>query len=115
MNIVEQKFGQAVKGETAETLIQKASKQAMVENKLKAASSPKIDVDKFEDGKDFEFSIEIEVLPEIKPVDFSKIKVEKLVAEVTEDEINKALKRLADTRRLTGIECLSVRPNGCLN
>lgn len=103
LNIVEQKFGQAVKGETAETLIQKASKQAMVENKLKAASSPKIDVDKFEDGKDFEFSIEIEVLPEIKPVDFSKIKVEKLVAEVTEDEINKALKRLADTRRETEV------------
>ena len=103
LNIVEQKFGQAVKGETAEALIQKASKQAMTENNLKASSSPKIDFDKFEDGKDFEFSIEIEVLPEIKPVDFSKIKVEKLVADVTEEEVNKALKRLADTRRETEI------------
>ena len=103
VNIVEQKYGQAIKGETAEALIQEASRQAMVENKLKAAAAPKVDVATFEDGKDFEFSIEVEVLPEIEAVDFSKVKVEKLVADVTQEEIEKAVKRLADARRETEV------------
>ncbi len=103
VTIVEQKYGQAIKGETAEGLIQEASRQAMSENNLKAAAAPKIDVDTFEDGKDFEFSIEVETLPEIDAVDFSKVKVEKLVADVTEEEVAKALKRLADARRETEV------------
>ena len=102
-NIVEQKYGQAIKGETAEALINDASRQIMIENKLKAATSPKIDVETFEDGKDFEFSVEVEVLPEIGTIDFSNVAVEKPVAEVTEEEINKALKRLADARKSTEI------------
>ena len=103
VSIVEQKYGQAVKGETAEALINDASRQIMVDNKLKVATSPKIDVGTFEDGKDFEFSVEVEVLPEIGTVDFSNVSVEKPVAEVTEEEINKALKRLADARRSTEV------------
>ncbi|MBO5996973.1 MAG: trigger factor [Alphaproteobacteria bacterium] len=103
INIVEQKYGQAVKGDAAESLIQKATEQVLTENKLKQANTPKINVIKFEDGKDFEFSIDLEVLPTIKPVDFSKVKVEKLVADVTEEEINKALKRLADSHRETEV------------
>ena len=103
VNIVEQKYGQAIKGDTAEELIQKASRQTMTENKLKAAAEPKINIDKFEDGKDFEFSIEVEVLPDIKPVDFSKIKVEKLVADATDAEVDTALKRLASTHKETEV------------
>ena len=102
-HIVEQKYGQAIKGETAEALIQDASRQIMTENKLKPAAAPKVDVAKFEDGKDFEFSIEVEVLPEIAAIDFSKVTVDKLTADVTEDEINKAVKRLADARRETQV------------
>ena len=103
LNIVEQKYGQAVKGETAEALINEASTKIMVDNKLRAASSPKIDVGTFEDGKDFEFSVEVEILPQIETVDFASLTVEKPVAEVTEEEVNKALKRLADARRSTEV------------
>ena len=103
MNIIEQKYGQAIKGETAESLMQDISRKILTENKLRPTSDPKLDVGTYEDGKDFEFSIEIENLPEIKDVDLSKVKVEKLVADVTEEEIGKALKRLADSRRETEV------------
>lgn len=101
LNVVEQKYGAALKGEAAEALIQEASRKAMEENKLKPADAPKVDVTVFEDGKDFEFTLTVEVLPEIKPVDFSKIEVQKLVSEVTDKEINDALARLAQSRRST--------------
>ncbi len=101
--IVEQKYGQAIKGETAETLIQEGSRQVLEENKIKAAGAPKIDVAKFDDGKDFEFSVEVETLPEVGTVDFSKVSVQKLTAEVTDKEVEDALKRLAESRRETQV------------
>ena len=103
IGIVEQKYGQAVKGETAEELIQEASRKIVVDNNLRAASAPKIDVGTFEDGKDFEFSVEVELLPQIDSVDFSNVTVEKPVAEVTDEEVEKALKRLADARKETEV------------
>ncbi len=103
MNVVEQKYGQAVKGEAAEALVQQGSRQAFEENKLKAANTPKVDIGAFEDGKDFEFTVEAEVLPEIKPVDLTKVEVQKLTAEVTQKEIDEALKRLAQSRRETEV------------
>ena len=101
MHVLEQKYGQAVKGETAEDLIQQGARDVLTENKLKAATTPKIDVSKFEDGKDFVFTIEVETLPEIEKVDFSKVSVDKLVADVTDKEIKDALKRLADSKKET--------------
>ena len=103
MHVVEQKYGQAVKGDTAEELIQQGVRETLTENKIKSAATPKIDVTTFEDGKDFVFTLEVETLPEIGKVDFSKVSVEKLVADVTDKEINDALKRLVDSRRETEV------------
>lgn len=103
LNVVEQKYGQAVKGEAAEHFVQQGIQKALEDNKLRSATNPKVDVVTFEDGKDFEFTMDVEVLPEIKPVDFSKIEVEKLTADVTDKEINDALNRLALSRRETEV------------
>ena len=75
--------------------------QIISENKLKPAGEPKVNIEKFEDGKDIEFSMEVETLPEIKLGDFSKIKLEKLTADVPEEEIEKSIKYVAESRRET--------------
>ncbi len=103
LSVVEQKYGQAVKGEAAEHFVQQGIQKALEDNKLRSATNPKVDVVTFEDGKDFEFTMDVEVLPEIKPIDFSKIEVQKLTAEVTDKEINDALNRLVLSRRETEI------------
>lgn len=103
MNVVEQKYGQAIKGETAEDLIQQGARDVLTENNIKSASAPKIDVSKFEDGKEFVFTLEVETLPQIDSIDFAKVSVDKLTAEVTDKEIDAALKRLADARRETEV------------
>jgi trigger factor len=54
---------------------------------------------KFEEGKDIEFSVKMEVMPEIKLQDFSKIKVEKPTAEVPAEEVEKALNYMVESRR----------------
>ena len=62
---------------------------------------PNIKVTKFEDGKDIEFSLSVELMPEIKVGDLSSIKLEKLMAEVPAEEVEKALNYIAQSRRET--------------
>lgn len=100
-NVVEQKYGAAVRGETAEKIINDATKKAFDENDIRPANTPKIDIVSFEDGKDLEFTVAVEVLPEVKMVDFSKIAVEKMVAKVGEKEVQDALDRLKQARQET--------------
>ena len=63
--------------------------------------APNIKVTKFEDGKDVEFELSIELMPEIKIGDLSAIKLEKLMAEVPAEEVEKALDYIAKSRRET--------------
>lgn len=99
LSVVEQKYGQAVRGEVAEFFIQQGLQKALADNKLRSANKPKVDVTSFKNGQDLEFTIDIEVLPQIPPVDFSKIKIEKLEADVTDKEIDDALNRLTKNRQ----------------
>ena len=101
LTVLEQKYGASCRAETAEYFMQEASAEALTKAKLRAAQAPRVDIKTFEAGKDFEFSMEIEVLPEIKEIDLSQIKLSRLTAEVTEKEITEALDRLAASHTTT--------------
>ena len=99
--LINQKFRGAALGEALDVAVQKAVSDIVSENKIKPAGEPKVNIEKFEDGKDIEFSMEVETLPEIKLGDFSKIKLEKLMADVPEEEVEKSIKYVAESRRET--------------
>jgi trigger factor len=81
--------------------VQDSSNQAILERGLKPAMQPKIEVLEFAEGKDLEYSLSIEVLPEIVPVDFKTIELERLKAEPGEGELAKALESLARSQKQT--------------
>ena len=100
-SMIEQKYRPSVLGEVLDDMIRDASNKVIEENKLRPAVTPDIKIEKFEDGKDIEFTIETEVLPEITLGDFSKISLKKYTAKVPAEEIEKAIKYMADSRRDT--------------
>ncbi len=52
------------------------------------------------DGKaDLEFTIKVDLMPEFELTDVSKLKIERLTAEVTDADVDEALKRLAEQSR----------------
>ena len=53
----------------------------------------------FRSGKDLEFIAIFEVYPEVELSDFSKIKVQKLVAEVDDENIDKMIENLREQRK----------------
>jgi len=96
VSLLRQKYGSNVMGETLEKAVQDASTKVMSDNDLRPAMQPKIEITSFDKGKDLEFSMAVDVMPEIDLGDFSKISVERLTAETDEAEVDSTLERMAE-------------------
>lgn len=99
INLLKKRYGDAVKGEVLERTIQESWQQAMTEKGLRPALQPKVEIVTFEDGVDLEYTLAVELLPEIEPIDFSKVELERRVVKVTDEEVDKTLERMAESRR----------------
>jgi trigger factor len=97
-------YGRSVMAETIETVVRETNAKIVDERGLKLAMEPKvtmpqeaIEVEKVLEGKsDLAYRLALEVLPKIELADFSTIKLERLVAEVTDSEIDAALQKIAE-------------------
>ncbi|MEO3430024.1 trigger factor [Pelagibius sp. CAU 1746] len=99
IKLLKQRYGPSVMGEVLERAVTDSSAQAINERGLRPAVQPKIEIDSFEDGKDLEYSMAVELLPEFEPMDFSKIELERVKIVVPEEEVTSALDRLAASRK----------------
>ena len=100
-NILKQRFGPSVVGEVLQSAVQESSAQLMQDRGLRPATKPEISVTSFDEGKDLEYDMKLEVLPEFEPMDFSTLSFERMIAEPTDDEVQSRLERLATERRRT--------------
>ena len=97
--LVKKRFGQSLLGEVLEKSVNESSQQALDERGLRPASQPNIEVVSFDEGKDLEFNLSVELMPEIEPLDYSVLKLKKLVAEANEKDIDDALSKLAEQHK----------------
>jgi len=100
MDILRKRFGQTVRDEVLEKTIEESTQTALAERELKPAVMPNVDIVSSEEGKDLEFSIKLEVLPEITPNDFAAIKLERQVVLVKDEDLNDALGRIAESNKV---------------
>lgn len=101
MQILKQRFAKSVMGEVLERAVNDSSNQALTERGLRPAVQPKIEITKFDEGKDLEYTMAIEVLPDFEPMDFSKLELERIAIEVEDKSINDALTDLAKSNKTT--------------
>lgn len=91
-NIVEQNLNtEAVNDRAAQHLISKLYPKLLSETKIDPVDYPNVEVIKFEEGKPFQWSLTVEVYPEIKLGKYKGLKATKKSITVTEDEIIKFL------------------------
>jgi len=101
MPILKQRYGQSVMGEVLDRAFNDVSAKAIEDHKLRPALQPKVEITKFEQGQDLEFSMAVEVLPEFEPASFEGVEVEKPVVEIADEQVDEALKRIASSRKTT--------------
>jgi len=99
VSLLQKLYGDGVRGEVMQAAVQDSTDSAMKQHDLKPAMQPRIDVVKFENNSDLEFKLEVEVLPAIEPMDFTTLKLERPVCEVTPNEADEAIQRLAEQQR----------------
>ncbi len=97
--LLRKRFGGAVRGEVLESAVQDSSTEAISERNLRPALPPRYEMVSAAEGADLEYTMSVEVLPEMPEPDFSSLSLEKLVAQVPEEDVEKALARMAEAQR----------------
>ncbi|WP_108513510.1 trigger factor [Bradyrhizobium algeriense] len=100
-------YGRSVMAETIDQTIRDTNTQIFTDRGFRLATEPKItmpteqnEVEELLAGKtDLTYTVAIEVVPTIQLADFKTFSVEKPVVEVTEAEVDEAIKRIADQNR----------------
>lgn len=101
---IKKMFGKSIMADIVNDVVQESSDKALADKSLRPASRPSIKLDTDQEKliageADLDYSMALEVMPEFEPTDITTISLERMVAEVTEDEINDALKRLAENNK----------------
>jgi trigger factor len=100
-------YGRSVMAETIDQTIRDTNSQIFTERGFRLATEPKITmpteqkaVEDILAGKsDLTYTVSIEVVPPIQLADFKSFTVEKPIAEVTDSDVDDAIKRIADQNR----------------
>jgi trigger factor len=100
-------YGRSVMAETIDQTIRDTNTQIFTDRGFRLATEPKItmpteqkEVEELLAGKsDLTYTVAIEVVPTIQLADFKSFSVEKPVVEVTDADIDEAIKRIADQSR----------------
>jgi trigger factor len=101
ITVLKQRFGQSVMGEVLQQAVQDSSSQAIAERGLRPAMQPKIEITSFDKGKDLEYTLAVELMPEVKVMDLGKIALERVQVEAPDSEVEEALGRLAGAYKTT--------------
>jgi trigger factor len=100
-------YGRSVMAETIDQTIRDTNSQIFTERGFRLATEPKVTmpteqkaVEDILTGKsDLTYTVSIEVVPTIALADFKSFTVEKPVVEVTDADVDEAIKRIADQNR----------------
>jgi trigger factor len=95
--VIRRQFGKAIYGEIIDKVLQESSNEAIKEKKIKAAGQPKIDLKTFGEGKDLNYTLEVESLPELNLASFDKYKASeyliKVASKLVDEQINEIAKK----------------------
>jgi len=100
--IVKQRFGNAVSAEILEESVNEATQKVLSERGLRPAQQPKVDLvteNPTALAADLEFTVAMELLPDIVLPDFSAIELTRFKAEVASEAVDKALEQIAKYNR----------------
>jgi trigger factor len=96
-------YGRSVFGEVLQELMTEANRRIVDDNKIKLAMQPKVslpeeekEVEEVVEGRaDLDYTVEVEILPEIEVGDLRSIEIERPVSEIADSEVDETVDRIA--------------------
>lgn len=91
-------YGDRIKQDLVQDLIQKHYFQAITEHKLEPINYPEFEFDQIDESKDFSFTAHVEIKPEVTLKKVDGLEVEKEALEVNDQKINDVLENVRASR-----------------
>jgi trigger factor len=98
---VRKMFGRDLMGELVNKLVDETNQKALQENELRPAGQPSVRLDAdmeavIKGEADLAYQMDIDVMPEFTPADIANLEISRPVADVSDEQINEALGRIAE-------------------
>lgn len=94
MKVVAQHYGQDVRLQVLQDVMQSSFYEAVTQEKLRPAGAPSFEPVTTDVGKEFEYKATFEVYPDITLADFSSVSLEKPVCKIAESDIDAMLETI---------------------
>lgn len=100
LSIIKKRFGDGIRYDLATKMVEKSYIHAIQDTHLVPADRPSVDVkpDTLQEGKDFSYSVVVEVTPEINIDGYLGMELKKEAVEVTDKDVEEGLKGVQDSR-----------------
>ncbi|SVD40037.1 uncharacterized protein METZ01_LOCUS392891, partial [marine metagenome] len=95
IDVLKRQFGKAVYGEILEKVLKETSAKALEEKKVRVAGQPKLDLKSYGEGKDLNYTLEVDELPSIKVQSLESIKFTDYEINVTDKDTKKRIDEIA--------------------
>ncbi len=99
VSLMKQRYGASVMGEVLEETVNDSTNQALNDRGLRPALKPKVEIVAFDQGKDLQYKVDVEVLPEVQPMDFAALELERLTLAPADADVEAALARIAESNK----------------
>ncbi len=98
LSIIKKRYGAGVRQEVVNEAVYKAFYDAVAQESLKVAGYPRFE--SLEDkGETITFKAKFEVFPEVELPDLNTLEVEKIVGELTEDDVDAMIEKLREQKK----------------
>lgn len=94
-------YGQDLMGELINKLVTETNQKALEDNELRPAGQPDVEIEGDMEAvvkgeADLSYNMNVDVMPEFEPADVTKLTIKRPVAEVSQEQIDEALARIAE-------------------
>ena len=94
--VVKQRFGDSLRAEVIGEMASQSFQQAVTQESLRPVGQPRIEETQNTEGQALQFTATFEVYPEIELADPAELKLERLAAEISADDIEAMIGKLRD-------------------
>lgn len=98
LKMVEAQYGEDLMQEVAGELIQSSLREAIGREGLRPAGSPRVQPQSIARGKQLEYTADIDLYPEIKKLDLADVKIERPVATVADEDVERTIETIRRQR-----------------
>ena len=99
-SVIKSQFGKSVYGEVIDKVLRETSTKAISEKRLKVAGQPKIDLKQFGEGKDLNYELQIDCLPNIDLKPLNNLKINNFKIKIDKKIIDEKLSEIAQQNKI---------------